>query len=102
VSAFAQGRGDLLAAAMNDRVHQPYRMQACPLLARLLPLSGTPGILGVALSGAGPSVLLLADTSVAISQLETRIRDAAHDPSLELVQTTIAGPAEYVRELTRW
>ena len=64
VSAFALGRGDLLAAAMQDRIHQPYRMEACPLLGQLLPLSGTPGILGVALSGAGPSVLLIADGSV--------------------------------------
>ena len=57
--AFAQGRGDLLAPAMRDRIHQPYRADICPLLSRLLPLAGTHGILGVALSGAGPSVLLI-------------------------------------------
>jgi homoserine kinase len=99
VSAFAQGRGDLLATAMQDRIHQPYRMQACPLLPRLLPLSGTPGILGVALSGAGPSVLLIADPSAAIPQLLTSIREAARDPHLEIVQTTLAGPAESIAKL---
>jgi len=57
--AFAQGRGDLLRPAMQDRIHQPYRAEICPLLPRLLPLAGKGGILGVALSGAGPSVLLV-------------------------------------------
>ena len=57
--AFAQGRGDLLAAAMTDRLHQPYRAEICPLLSLLLPLSGKLGTYGVALSGAGPSVLLI-------------------------------------------
>lgn len=58
-AAFAAGRGDLLQVAMQDRVHQPYRREACPLLGRMLPLAGSSGILGVALSGAGPAVLLL-------------------------------------------
>jgi homoserine kinase len=58
-AAFAQGRGDLLARAMEDRMHQPYRSPACPLLPLLLPMAGKHGVLGVALSGAGPSVLLI-------------------------------------------
>ncbi|HEY2857404.1 MAG TPA: homoserine kinase [Terracidiphilus sp.] len=57
--AFAQGRGDLLKAAMTDRVHQPYRAAICPQLPKLLPLAGHDGILGVALSGAGPAVLAI-------------------------------------------
>ncbi len=60
-TAFSTGRGDLLRIAMQDRLHQPYRGEICPLLPRLLPLAGESGILGVALSGAGPSVLLLVD-----------------------------------------
>ena len=58
-AAFALGREDLLAHAMEDRLHQPYRSQVCRLLPRLLPLAGECGVLGVALSGAGPSVLLI-------------------------------------------
>lgn len=88
VSAFALNRGDLLQAAMQDRIHQPYRMEACPLLPRLLPLSGTPGVLGVALSGAGPSVLVIAEE--AAKGLEDAIRKAAGDPDLEIVETRIA------------
>jgi len=59
--AFAQARADLLRLAMNDRIHQPYREAICPLLPALLPLVGEQGILGVALSGAGPAVLVIVD-----------------------------------------
>ncbi|MFZ0661335.1 MAG: homoserine kinase, partial [Acidobacteriaceae bacterium] len=48
-AAFATGRGDLIAEAMRDRMHQPYRSKVCPLLPKLLPLSGAEGVLGVAL-----------------------------------------------------
>jgi homoserine kinase len=58
-AAFALGRGDLMAIATRDRLHQPYRMELCPLLPALLPLAGQDGVLSVTLSGAGPSVLLL-------------------------------------------
>jgi homoserine kinase len=89
VAAFAQGRAELLAEAMQDRMHQPYRMAACPLLARLLPLAGTPGILGVALSGAGPGVLVVRDPAHEPGTLLARIRAAAGDPDLEIVDTRI-------------
>ena len=59
--AFAQARGDLLRLAMNDRIHQPYRATFCPLLPLLLPLVGKNGVLGVALSGAGPAVLVVVE-----------------------------------------
>jgi homoserine kinase len=88
VAAFAQGRGDLLRMAMQDRLHQPYRMSACPLLPLLLPLTENPAILGVALSGAGPSVLLIAQTSD--HKLDLTIRQAAKDSQLEILHTTIS------------
>jgi homoserine kinase len=92
VAAFAQGRGDLLRTAMQDRLHQPYRAKACPLLPLLLPLTERaedPSILGVALSGAGPSVLLIA-ANPAASTIDARIRQAAHDSALEIIHTTIS------------
>ena len=92
VSAFALNRADLLRTAMQDRIHQPYRMAACPLLARLLPLVNSPGIFGIALSGAGPSVLVIADPT-ATDDICSAIRDAAEDPELEILQTTISGGA---------
>ena len=61
LAAFTQGRPDLLAAALEDRIHQPYRAPFCPLLPCLQELNGTTGILGAALSGAGPSVIVFLD-----------------------------------------
>jgi homoserine kinase len=89
VAAFGQGRGDLLRAAMQDRLHQPYRRKACPLLPLLLPLAENPGILGVALSGAGPAVLLITEDP-ADPQIDEIIRHAANDPSLEIIHTRIS------------
>lgn len=73
IAAFATGRGDLLRVAMQDRMHQPFRGEICPLLPQLLPLAGMPGILGVALSGAGPSVLLLVEEASAMNDLRASV-----------------------------
>jgi len=65
--AFAQARADLLRLAMKDRIHQPYRAAICPLLPVLLPLVGDHGILGVALSGAGPAVLIIVEDGASVA-----------------------------------
>jgi homoserine kinase len=77
--AFAQGRGDLLRVAMRDRIHQPYRGPICPLLPRLLPLAGQIGIMGAALSGAGPSVLLIVENEQCLDRTIASIRQAIND-----------------------
>lgn len=74
--AFAQGRGDLLRIAMQDRIHQPYRASICPLLPRLLPLAGAQGILGAALSGAGPAVLVVVGSEESVPAASVAIRGA--------------------------
>ncbi|CAO1631499.1 unnamed protein product [Sympodiomycopsis kandeliae] len=54
---------DLIFQAMQDRVHQPYRKNLIPglptILASVTPTSH-PGLLGICLSGAGPTILALA------------------------------------------
>jgi homoserine kinase len=72
--AFAQGRADLLPIAMRDRVHQPYRAEICHLLPRLLPLAGKHGILGAALSGAGPAMLVIAGSEENLEEAAAAIR----------------------------
>jgi len=79
-AAFATGRGDLLRVAMQDRMHQPFRGEICPLLPCLLPLAGTAGILGVALSGAGPSVLLLVDGAVPMDEVRALAAARVKEP----------------------
>jgi homoserine kinase len=60
VAALEERRYDLLWDAMQDRIHQNARQTLIPGLADALALPRMPGLLGVALSGAGPSVLALA------------------------------------------
>jgi len=54
---------ELIYEAMKDRVHQPYRKALIPGLpevtSRITP-STHPGLLGICLSGAGPTILALA------------------------------------------
>jgi len=89
VAAFAQGRLDLLRTAMQDRLHQPYREEACPLLKKLLPLSSEKEIAGVALSGAGPSVLVFLNEGTTLLEAETRLRSVAGE-DVELLTVRIA------------
>lgn len=60
VAALEERRYDLLWDAMQDRLHQNARQTLIPGLAEILALPRAPGLLGMALSGAGPSVIALA------------------------------------------
>ena len=71
--AFMQNRRDLLRTALEDRIHQPYRSPWCPLLPALKELTGESGILGAALSGAGPSVLVFLDPKVPAKRAKQRV-----------------------------
>jgi len=92
LAAFVQGRPDLVAAALDDRMHQPYRATLCPLLPALQELAGIAGILGAVLSGAGPSVLMFLDPEASLAQVQTRIKQhlRAHNLTGELIVTSIA------------
>jgi homoserine kinase len=60
VGALDERRFDLLGDAMQDRLHQTHRQSLIPGFADILAMPRMPGLLGVALSGAGPSILALA------------------------------------------
>ncbi len=57
LAALREGNTKVLAEAMQDRLHQPYRALLVPGFQEVLRLRNVPGLLGVALSGAGPSVV---------------------------------------------
>jgi len=64
VGALTTGNWPLLQEAMNDRVHQPYRASLIPGFEEILALR-MPGMFGLALSGAGPTIFALADPAKA-------------------------------------
>jgi homoserine kinase len=76
LTAFTQGRPDFLRDALEDRIHQPYRAALCPLLPCLHQLRDTGMVLGAALSGAGPSVLVFLDPKRSVQSARKLV--AAH------------------------
>jgi homoserine kinase len=65
LAALDARRYDLLWEALQDRLHQTYRQALIPALAEVLAIPRMPGLLGVALSGAGPTVIALATRNFA-------------------------------------
>lgn len=70
LGSLSTGRYDLLRAAFADRLHQPHRLSLVPGLDAALQVQAE-GLLGVFLSGAGPSVaaVVLDDGAPTISAL---------------------------------
>jgi homoserine kinase len=91
LAAFTQGRPELLASALEDRIHQPYRAALCPLLPCLQELKGKDGILGAALSGAGPSVLIFVDPRASLRKVRRLVAAhlSRHRQIAELIPTSI-------------
>ncbi len=97
LAALVQGRRDLLASALEDRMHQPYRAALCPLLPVSQKLAGSAGVLGAVLSGAGPSVLIFLDEKTgldgkagadrALRQVRAHLK--AHGLEAELISSAI-------------
>jgi homoserine kinase len=57
IAALATGTTSAFPAAFEDRLHQPYRYALVPGLEEMVRLRA-PGLLGCALSGAGPAILV--------------------------------------------
>jgi homoserine kinase len=65
IVAVSTGHRALLAGAMEDRLHQPARARAYPYLYEMIAAARKAGALGAALSGAGGSVIAIADKHTA-------------------------------------
>jgi homoserine kinase len=64
IAALTTGNLPMIREAMRDRVHQPYRAKLIPGLDEILAFE-MKGLLGAALSGAGPTVFALAEPEYA-------------------------------------
>ncbi|HBX24310.1 MAG TPA: homoserine kinase [Desulfotomaculum sp.] len=61
VAALQKGDLTVLGTAMDDRLHQPFRAGAITGFKKVISAARLAGARGVALSGAGPSIIALAD-----------------------------------------
>ncbi|HLH06417.1 MAG TPA: homoserine kinase [Terriglobales bacterium] len=91
LGAFSQGRGELLQFALGDRIHEPFREKACPLLPALRAQVGRHGILGCSLSGAGPGVLMVMEEHANLTRAAVEISDylAQHGLEAQILPTRI-------------
>jgi homoserine kinase len=102
LAALFQGNQKLLSSSLEDRIHQPYRAELCPLLPALDTFDPEDGVLGVALSGAGPSVLMFLNSKVSMEKTRGRVELRLKNRGLkaDLVLTSIAkrgGEASFQR-----
>jgi len=82
-AALSAGRLDLISKAMKDRLHQPYRAPLVPGMEKLLEEAPGRGALGIALSGAGPTVLALVDRrEPRKNELETFMRETMKEQGI--------------------
>lgn len=61
LSALSNGRFDLLRYSLKDMLHQPYRGKLIPNFFNILNKCWDMGVLGVYLSGAGPTIMCIVE-----------------------------------------
>jgi homoserine kinase len=80
MASLQAGRADLLGAALDDRLHEPYRRRLFPWMAEVTAAAREAGALGCVLSGAGPSLLAVAagegDASIVGDAMEAALHAA--------------------------
>ena len=83
VAALASGlRLDMLEAMSDDRLHEPYRTAHFPQLPQLIAAARDAGALGASLSGAGSTVIALADDAAVAQRAADAMARTAKDLSL--------------------
>ena len=88
IAALTSGTTDAFPEALEDRMHQPYRFALVPGLEDATKLRA-PGLLGCALSGAGPSILVFYECGhEAVCQLVCNIFER-HGHASEIVWAQI-------------
>ena len=99
VAALATGSISAFPTALEDRFHQQYRIPLVPGLEEILKLRA-PGLLGCALSGAGPSILVFFERGYeSVCDLVRQIF-RLHGRSSEVLVTEIAEQGLEMREET--
>jgi homoserine kinase len=97
VAALATGTTAAFPAALEDRLHQPYRAPLVPGLEEILKLRA-PGLLGCALSGAGPSVLVFYEKGCdEVCELVRQIF-RLHGRTAEVMQASVAPEGYSIEE----
>ena len=86
----SERRYDLFSEALRDRVHQQHRVPHCPGLSEVLEMNDQtrdfPGLLGVAMSGAGSTMIAFATENFSTIANEMKRRLAAANVSSRTIE----------------
>lgn len=93
IRALATNREDWLTAALQDQLHQPYRQALIPGYASVYKAAMSNGAYGMVISGAGPTLLALVDTTYA-QQVATAMEIAWHQEGVKSVVRSLALDAQ--------
>jgi homoserine kinase len=97
MAALATGTASAFPTALEDRFHHPYRLDLVPGLEDILKLRA-PGLLGCALSGAGPSILVFYERGYeAVCDLVRQVF-ALHGHASEVMLAQVAAGGFELRE----
>jgi len=88
LAALQSRRADVLGTALDDRLHQPYRVRLFPWLPSVADAARKAGALGCVLSGAGPALLAVVTGSEGEASAVARAMEEA------LARAGIAGAAQ--------
>ena len=93
-AALASGSEELFAAALADRLHEPYRAETAPLLAAVR-MKLPDEALGATLSGSGPSVVVWARKGAAVACARELERSF---PAAKVIQTAVSTRGVHVTD----
>jgi len=98
-TAILTGDTTLLRTAMDDRIHQPYRLRRLRDSAALIDLAYERGAAGATLSGAGPSVLAICDGAAVAHGVEKAFAQSGVRGAAMRLRFDTAGARVNVAEL---
>lgn len=102
LAALQASRTDALALALQDRLHQPYRLALFPWMPAVVAAAEGAGALGCVLSGAGPSLLAVVGeerTGQRVARaMEAALRDAGLGGRAGSLEVDAAGAVGRVLE----
>ena len=99
LASLQTARPSPLAIALDDRLHQPYRLKLFPWLPAVAAAAREAGALGCVLSGAGPSLLAVVtgDGGAVARAMETALRKAGVSGSARALAVDAEGATSQIR-----
>ncbi len=98
--ALETGRGDWLKAALQDRLHQPYRQVLIPGYQAVRSAAVAAGAYGMVISGAGPTLLALVDTERAAT-VETAMKTSWQEAGITASVRSLAIDTQGAKSFTK-